>query len=177
MEFAHLKRWSRPQCYMGAEWHNWYGSGVGQTRDSSALDRANFDAMWRELSKLPDVDIDGEAGLRVVRESHWACGWVEWIAIHESNSAALELADSIMAKMEGYPVIDEKLFSQYEDEECAQVWETCYNERERAVYLRKHCGEISPLSGESVYRTLRAAIKGSWYHAANILPDPSALIA
>ena len=29
----------------------------------------------------------------VVRESHWAVGWVEWIKIHELDTTALAIAD------------------------------------------------------------------------------------
>ena len=169
MTYENLKKWSHPECYMGPTWEGWYGAGVGQTRDSSALQRANFDAMLAELKTLPDVDVDGDSGLQVVREGHWAVGWVEWIAIHESNTAALELAD----KLAGKPVLDEDLFSRYEDEECEQTWQNCFNEQERADYLRKHVS-AKYLKG---YRELRAAVKGDWGYAAQLLPCPSDLLA
>ena len=44
-----LKRWTRPSCYMGAEWPDYFSSGVGQSRDSDALERSNFDAMLKAL--------------------------------------------------------------------------------------------------------------------------------
>lgn len=79
-----------------------------------------------------------EATVQRVRESHWAVGWVEWIAIHESDFAALQEADRIMAKLHDYPVLDEDLFSQYETDEAEQVWRDCYRVWERIEYIREH---------------------------------------
>ena len=35
----------------------------------------------------------------VVRETHWAVGWVEWIAIHQDDEKALKIADDITGKL------------------------------------------------------------------------------
>jgi hypothetical protein len=177
--YSHIQRWTRPNHYIGDSWYDYYSAGVGQSRDSDALERANFAATLFRLRivESPDGDGDGGASVIVVRESHWAVGWVEWIAIHESDDAALTVANDIQKRLENYPVIDEDLWSQYEDEECRQVWEDCYNERERAEYLRKHVHKVYPCYGETAYSTLRAAVKGSWYHAGNLLPCPSDLLS
>lgn len=186
--YTHLERWSRPSNYFGATWDGWYSAGVGQSRDSDALERANFEAMKKRLRALPDVAVmtpTRDSGLleasavQIVRESHWAVGWVEWIAIHETKTAALELANKIMAKMEDYLVIDEELWSQFEDDECATVWTGCYNEAERVEYLRKHVSMPVkyPPHGMTPYQALRAAVKGDWGVAANLLPCPSDFIA
>ena len=164
-----LKRWVWPECYMGAKWPEYYGAG-GRSRDSDALERANFDAMLALLGGESETVL-------VVREFHWAVGWVEWIAVHESDEAALRAADRAKARLEDYPVLDEERWSQYEDEECSEVWEHCFGERERADYLREHVSTVYPMSGETAYGMLRAAVKGSWYHAANLLPCPSDLLA
>ena len=82
-----LRRWTLPANYMGAKWPDYYSAGVGQSRDSSAFERANFDAMLAllggEKSGGEDPKDEGSALslVRVVRASHWAVGWVEWIAI------------------------------------------------------------------------------------------------
>lgn len=183
MAYEHISKWTRPQCYMGATWDNWYSAGVGQSRDSNALERANFAAMLKQLKALPEVEvmvpsnryddsmIEG-TGLVVVRESHWAVGWIEWIAIHESNTAALELADKIMAKLTDYPVIDEELWSEYENEDCRQTWETCFDAKERLDYFRRHSHTSNGLMS-----MLKAIRRGDWYEAANMLHCPSDLIA
>lgn len=173
--YQFINKWTRPKYYLGTEWHGWYSAGVGRSRDSDALERANFDAMLEALQALPDIDVEGESGLQVVRESHWLVGWVEWIAIHESNRLALEAANNIMRRFQDYPVIDEERLWEYEYEECQETWEM-FSERERAQYLREHVRRVYPFSGESVYSALRQAVKGSWDHAANMLPCPSDLI-
>lgn len=175
--YEHLNRWKRPQYYMGAEWPEHYSAGVGQSRDSNALERSNFQAMCAALEQLPELDVDGETSWRIVRESHWAVGWVEWIAIHESDTARLECANRIMAGMEDYPVIDEDLLSQLEDEECSAVWSTCMDARERIEYFRRHGWSNYPFPGTSKFSMLRQAINGDWSFAANMLHCPSDLIA
>jgi hypothetical protein len=135
-----LKRWTRPSNYIGAEWNEYYGSGVGRTRDSGALDRANFDSMVAALKAVPEPAdwTHDEACFRVVSENHWAVGWVEWIAIHQDAADALRVADEIAAALEDYPVISDELFSQYEMDEANETWRQCYRVKERVEYVRKH---------------------------------------
>jgi hypothetical protein len=183
--YDYLKNWVKPNHCISAAWDDWYSAGVGKSRDSDTLERANFDAMLAKLAALPEVEVKVPSnryddsliegtGLVVVRENHWAVGWIEWIAIHETNTAALEVANAVKAAMEDYPVIDESLWSDYEDNDCCLTWQNCYDERERVKYLRDH---VSPEWRKGKYRELRAAVKGSWYDAANLLPYPSDLIA
>jgi hypothetical protein len=142
----HLTKWTRPSNYAGAQWPDYYRSGCGQSRDSSALERANFDAMLIALGgeqyhdELDDPNDEGAALslVRVVRENHWAVGWVEWIAIHESAIEQLRIADKIAGRLENHPVVDENLLSEYETEEANQVWKDCYRASERIEYIRKH---------------------------------------
>lgn len=136
----HLKRWTMPSSYFGATWENYYGAGFGHSRDSSELEESNFAVLQRELAKLPPFESpDDEAESRnVVRESHWAVGWVEWIAIHESDTAALKLCDDLRASANDYPVLDDDDFSNREDESARQIWKDCYRPKERLEYIRKN---------------------------------------
>jgi hypothetical protein len=170
-----LKEWQHPDCYMGASWVDYYSSGVGRSRDSSALERANFDAMKAALGfwgpnednapDRPDFDCT------IVRESHWAVGWVEWIAIGPNDFTSLRIADRIAGQLEDYPVIDEDRWSEYENAECEEVWEKCYSWRGRLEYLRDR-GDLDFAS----WRDIRDAVKGNWYQAAALLRCPSELI-
>lgn len=47
----------------------------------------------------------------VVRESHWAVGGVEWIAIHEADAMALAKADEQCERLADYPVLNEEDWS------------------------------------------------------------------
>jgi hypothetical protein len=58
----------------------------------------------------------------VVRESHWAVGWVEWIAIHELDAVALGVADAQCKRLADYPVLDEDDWSRREFEAQCETW-------------------------------------------------------
>jgi len=158
----YLNRWKLPRDYAGAEWPEYYNAG-GRHRDSDCLTESNFYATLRAVGGESET-------VRIVRESHWAVGWIEWLAIHESDAAALRAADECAERLESYPVLDDDDFSRREDEECAQIWESCYRPRDRAEYLRGH-GH----TGE--FRELLAAVRGDWCAAASILHCPSDLLS
>jgi hypothetical protein len=158
-----LERWKMPRDYFGAEWPEYYSSGVGRSRDSDCLEESNFHSMLAELGGESDT-------VQVVRESHWAVGWVEWIAIHESDEKSLRSADAMLVRLDDYPVLDEEDWSNREHEECERVWSDVYNASERVKYLR----ERGCTAG---FRELRAAAGGDWSAACNLLPCPSDLLS
>lgn len=160
-----LKPWRLPDCYMGAQWPDYY-SFLGQSRDSKPLERANFDAglkaLGGELSdpERNDPEDDG-AALRlvaIIRESHWAVGWVEWIAIHKSAIDKLKIADRIKGKLEDYPVIDDELFSEYEEKEAAETWQ-CYSVKGRIEYIREHRSQFEFQS----FADLLGSVRGNYF--------------
>jgi hypothetical protein len=126
---------------MGANWPGFYVF-LGRHRDSNALDRANFNAglkAVREVASKDSIPGDDESPtVQVVSENHRLVGWVEWIAIHESDVEALRVALEIMNSLENYPVVDEELFSQYESDEANEVWKNCHAQSDRVEYIRKH---------------------------------------
>ena len=126
-----IKRWSMPSNYFGESWSDYYSAGVGQSRDSDALERSNFAVMLDSLGGESETVL-------VVRESHWAVGWVEWIAIHESGTKALEEADRQLARLEDYPVLSDDHLSELEMTEANETWSQCYNDQERVDYIRKY---------------------------------------
>lgn len=110
-----LQRWIRPDSYIGASWPDWYRSGFGQSRNSDSLERSNFTAALKALGCETDT-------VQVVRESHWAVGWVEWVAIHENDDAALRVADDLRDRIASDPVLDEAAWSELEEHEAAEYW-------------------------------------------------------
>jgi len=132
----HLKRWTHPANYVGAVWPNYYGSGFGRSRDSDDLEESNFAVVQRELAKLPAWK--GDDSRMVIRESHWAVGWVEWIAIHQDDEAALRLCDDLRHKANDYPPLDENDWSEREQESANTVWRDCFTQEGRSKYVREH---------------------------------------
>lgn len=110
-----LERWTMPDSYFGAEWPEYFVF-LGQSRDSSALERSNFQCGLRALGGESETVI-------VVRERHWAVGWVEWVAIHESDAEAILKADEMRCALADYPVLDESHFSELEWDEAQTQWE------------------------------------------------------
>jgi hypothetical protein len=135
---------------------NLNSSGVGQSRDSDALERSNFACMLEALGGESDV-------VTVVRESHWAVGWVEWIAIEADGTPesdrALETADKIKGKLADYPVVDENHFSETEMEEANETWRNCYSDNERLKYIRAHRPQFEFYD----YGELIACVRGRYF--------------
>ena len=164
-----VSKWTRPNCYIGAEWYEYYSAGFGQSRDSGALERANFQAAYAALKNDHETP-NGDSTVSIVHESHWAVGWIEWIAIHESDDDALTIACGLCAHCNDYPVIDEELYSRLEDEDCSETWERCYRPCERIKYFRAHSYTTQS------FGALLRAMRGDWYEAANMLHCPSDLL-
>ena len=128
-DLRYLKRWRLPAHYFGETWPDYYSAGVGQSRDSDCLEQSNFAVMLERLGGESETVI-------VVRESHWAVGWVEWIAIHEGDQRALQIADELQAKLQSYPVLDEDDFCQRGNDAAGEVWLNCYDWQSRVKYIR-----------------------------------------
>lgn len=122
-----IARWTVPDDYAGAEWPDYFVF-LGQHRDSDSLSRSNFTRGLEIIGGESDT-------VRVIREGHWAVGWVEWIAIHESDAAALREADEIAAALADYPVVDEMHWSELEYDEACDFWSRM-SVRERMEYCR-----------------------------------------
>ena len=123
-----IKRWKRPQYYIGADWPEYYVF-LGQHRDSGSVTRSNF------IAGLNAIGGESETVL-IIRENHFAVGWVEWIAIHESDTKALTEADEILGALEDYPVVSEEHLSELEFNEACKYWEQC-SIKERIHYCDK----------------------------------------
>jgi len=146
-----LTRWEVPESWFGQHWHGWF-VGLGQNRDSDALERSNF------ISALEALGGESET-VRVVREGHWAVGWIEWIAIHESDDKALAIQYEIEGSLADYPVLDESDWSEEEAEEANEVWQNCYNEKERIEYVREYPDQFYFAS----WSDLRNVIRGEYF--------------
>lgn len=149
-----LSEWTMPDSYFGATWEGYYFF-LGQNRDSCCLERSNF----RSGLKAIGGESETEEGVQVVREGHWACGWVEWIAIPFGPSKALAAACETMEALESYPVVDEEDWCELEAEEAHEVWKSCYDWRERVEYIRENEGQF----GFSSLSDLMSCVRGEYF--------------
>lgn len=148
-----LKLWTMPSHYAGEVWPGYYSSGVGQSRDSDALERSNFICMLKAIGGETDT-------VRVVREGHWAVGWVEWIAIHQDDIFALRAADDIQRALEDYPVINGDHWSELEQDDANETWLHCFNPKERIAYIRKNQSQFEFHD----MADLRACVRGEFFN-------------
>lgn len=95
--------------YAGTVWPATYVF-LSQNRNSDALTRSNF------IRGLELIGGESETVI-VVRELHWFCGWVEWIAIHQDDARALQIADQIAGALGNYPAVDDEYWSALELDE------------------------------------------------------------
>lgn len=116
--------WTRPSNYIGQTWEGWLVF-LGRNRDSDLLTNHNFETALNRLEAVAsDYGTPGEGlpAVCAVRESHWACGWVEWIAIHHSDTRAVALANEMADDLDGYPILDEDRYSDKEWESASESW-------------------------------------------------------
>ena len=132
--------WERPDCWFGKPWEGWYVA-YARHRDSDPITECNYEIFLDKLKSLAkDVLVDDTANAEqsyrtneedwtetetvfVVRESHWAVGWVEYIVVHPSNEKAVQLADKMLCDLEAYPILDDDLLTELEDEQIESWWE------------------------------------------------------
>ena len=152
--YTHLKRYTRPKDFM--DWADFdrreYFVAIGRHRDSDALTRSNFRVMLATLGGESET-------VQVLRDSHWAVGWVEVIYVHESNADACQIADEQLAHLEDYPALDEQDLSKLEQEEADLTWRKCYTEKDRIAYIREHRQQFEFHD----WADLRACVRGKYY--------------
>jgi len=104
-----LKLWEMPEHYAGPVHPATYVF-LMVARDSDNVTRSNFDVALQHLGGPSDT-------VEVVKERHWAFGWLKWISIHQDDSHALMLADEMLRQLEGYPLLDDYHYSELEYED------------------------------------------------------------
>ena len=121
-----LNLWIFPQNYHGADWSNYYVI-LGQHRDSDVLTRCNWQVATETLETLAEqldaFDDAGDSYLQIAADSHWAVGWCDTLLLHKDAPAQLIAeAESIAKCLSDYPILDENLFCEMEEEEANVTW-------------------------------------------------------
>lgn len=138
-----MERWTRPGSYMGPDWPDYYVF-LGQHRDSDSVSRSNFTVGLRELGGESETVL-------VIRDSHWAVGWVETILIHQSDAKAIAAAQEMESALSDYPVLSDDHLSELEWNEACEYWERM-SVRDRVDTIR------SSRCGASIFAARRAAL-------------------
>ncbi len=139
-----LKPWTLPSSYIGATHEGWLVF-LSKTRDSDVITEVNFDVGFEVVSaasKYSDVLSSESWAPKTVEENHWVCGWVAWIAIHESDTSAIAAAEAILERLDQYPSLDDDRVSDIEADLAIRNWESC-SVKERIEILKRSRAECS----------------------------------
>lgn len=135
--------WTQPDSWFGVRWDGWLVF-LGKHRDSDDLDQSNFAVALAELTECytdsdwldhADSSMGSVPPVYVVSESHWAVGWIEWIAIHPSCPKAVTVARLLAERLDQYPVLDDDDYSEREEESAQQCW-SASSLSDRLYYIR-----------------------------------------
>jgi hypothetical protein len=148
-----------PDCYFGPTWPATYSSGFGQSRDSDCLERCNFKVAFEAILNASTLPTDDETRPQIVRENHWAVGWVEWIAIHQDDNGALKRADELRDDYAAYPSLNDDKLSEMEQQEANEVWANCYDVSERVEYIRQYRSQFEFHN----YADLLGCVRGQYF--------------
>jgi hypothetical protein len=111
--------WDSAANYCGADLSAFYVAPIHRNRDTAdSVTLSNWRVIEAALDAASQHDESG-----VTRIGHWACGWYELYLIHESDAAALEIADNWAAALSDYPVADESDLSDLECQLESEAWD------------------------------------------------------
>lgn len=146
-----VQLWKRPDYYMGKSWPCYY-VGLSRCRDSDCLTESNFEQCLEMLGGESET-------VHIVREGHWAVGWVEWIAVHKDNEDGVEILREIECSLSDYPVLNDEHFYQLEQKEADLVWKECYSQTERISYIRRNRSQFDFYS----FSEILAVVRGEYF--------------
>lgn len=103
-----MNKWETSDNYFGPDFSEYFiccrHSAVSDCREES-----NFATALERLGGKSETVL-------IIRQNHWACGWIEWIGIHESDEKAIAIGNQIEVELQDYPVLDEDDLARREQE-------------------------------------------------------------
>jgi hypothetical protein len=97
----------------------WLYSGFSRNRDSDLVVQSNFETV---LAMLKEAGLVEEEHWTVFHFRHWAFGWVDILAVHESSKEAVGVAVKAREEVLENSVLDEQDCSKRESEAADQGW-------------------------------------------------------
>lgn len=137
-------------CYWG-ELGNWL-IAYSTHRDANTLNRSNWAVLLKRLGGESET-------VQIERASHWAVGWLERIVIKPDASDKITIAETALAEIENYPILDEMHFSDLESDEASRIWRDCYRVKDRIKYVRDNQSQFDFRD----FSDLLGSIRGKWF--------------
>ncbi len=121
-----MQKWSRSENYIGESYFDYYVL-LSRHRDSGLVEESNF---WSALKAL-----NGESDtVKVIRSSHWAVGWIEFILIHESDKVSVDKGNEIDKALDNYPILDEDAFGEMVTEKETEMHDQIKYDADHGLY-------------------------------------------
>lgn len=125
-----LTKWERPNCYVGPNYDGYF-VGPSRNRDSDIIDESNFEAALERLGGETPCECNPAerwesnctCAVRVIHDSHWACGWVEYILVRETATEKVATLAEIQSDLDAYPILDETDVSERQIQEADSAWD------------------------------------------------------
>lgn len=118
-----------------------------RNRDSDCLTESNWECALEQLGGESET-------VEIHRFGHWACGWWEALCV-KAGSEAEKIGAEIESALEAYPVLDDGHFSEKEQDEANEIWQSCYNENERIEYIRENRSQFDFWSFSDLLQCVR----------------------
>jgi len=147
-----MQKWSRSENYIGELYYDYYVL-LSRCRDSGLVEESNFQSALKMLNGESDT-------VKVIRFSHWLCGWIEVILIHESDKESINKGNEIEKALESYPILDEEDFYERESERREEILEEIRKD------IANECGDQWRLSNnatdEEIYEIVERIVSEEW---------------
>ena len=121
-----MEKWSRSENYIGESYNDYYVL-LSRNRDSGLVEKSNFQSALKALNGESDT-------VKVVRSSHWLCGWIEMILIHESDKESIDKGNEIEKALDNYPILDEDSFSEMLTEKEIEMYDQIKYDADHGLY-------------------------------------------
>jgi hypothetical protein len=141
--------------YAGADFSAFYVAPVGRNRDNEDVPRiaCNWKIVTAEIEEASEHEGTGACSF-----GHWACGWYELYLIHESDTKALEVADSWACTLADYPIADDGLLSELEMEDQQRTYDNClrdeWQERVRVAVFEALAKDYDEETAEEIQENI-----------------------
>lgn len=118
-------------AYFGDKDLERWGVVMITSRDAEVLERSNWQVVTEDLQeRFPEATDIEEWG-------HWAVGWIKKLYVDTHDEAAIQAAFEWREKLDGYPVADEEHYSQLEEGEVQEAYDS-YGKDDVIRWLREN---------------------------------------
>jgi hypothetical protein len=114
------------ETYFGDKLNRAWQVSIYQSTMGNVLEECNFTVFLERLGGLSET-------VHVHRVGFSGDGWYEFVAIHESDEAAIVKAREMLDLLKDYPILDDDRFTQAEDDYFTSLG-----------YVQNHSGEWAP---------------------------------